>query len=98
VSRGWEGVLDALEAEVEATARPAESTGENPAFVPPAGLGPVPPALVERVVTLLGRMTEREQDLEQRRAEVGRELAALSAAHAGGTAARPVPRFFDASA
>jgi hypothetical protein len=98
VSQGWKGVLDALEAEL-ADAGFAEST-DSPAFAPPAQLGPVPPGLVDRAVRLLHRMTEREADLERRRAEVGRQLAILSAAAmtTAAAAARPVPHFFDTTA
>ena len=93
MTQDWEGVLDALEAEV------AESA-EGPAFVPPAQLGPLPPALADRAGRLLRRMAEREAELERRRAEVARELAALSATGilAAASAARPVPHFFDTTA
>jgi hypothetical protein len=98
VSQDWESVLDALEAEVAGAER-AESP-EISAFVPPAHVGPMPPALADRAVALLRRMAERQAELERRRAEIGRELATLSAlsSTAAGSGARPVPHFLDTTA
>ncbi len=99
MTTNWKDVLDALEAEVEAASRAeGEATGEAPAFVPPPDLGPVPPALVERATSLLQRMYEVQEGLERRRAEVARELSAVSAARHTAPAARPVPHFLDTTA
>jgi hypothetical protein len=103
VSESWAAVLEALEAEVEVEVeapRSAERSGEPGAFIPPAGLGPLPIALLERAERLLGRMAELQEGLEQRRNEVGRELSALNRARttAEATAARPVPHFLDTTA
>ena len=93
MSGDWEDLLDLLEAEVK-------TGGETPVFMPPVDLGPLPARLVERAMSLLGRMAEREQELERRRGELGRELSALSAARTAtaATGGRPVPRFLDTTA
>lgn len=66
----------------------------------PVDPGPVPPGLVERALSTLQRMAEVEATLENQRAEIGRELVALSAvkANAARTSAPPVPHFLDTKA
>jgi hypothetical protein len=66
----------------------------------PVDSGPVPPGLVERALSTLQRMVEVEATLENQRAEIGRELVALSAvkANAARTSAPPVPHFLDTKA
>jgi hypothetical protein len=66
----------------------------------PFDVGPVPPALVERALSTLQRMAEVEAAFEHQRAEIGRELVALSAVKANATksAAPPVPHFLDTRA
>jgi hypothetical protein len=111
VSQTWAALLDAFEAEVDAAwsiessdwTEPAEIPGwsaEAATFVPLTGLGPLPPALVERAVSLLQRMSNVQEHLERRQAEIGRELSALRAARAPATAVtdRPVPHFLDTTA
>ena len=54
---GWEAALTAMEDELDAQER-AVRTGTVtavPAFEPPAGLGPLPSVLVERVMQLIRR-------------------------------------------
>ena len=66
----------------------------------PMDLGPLPPLLAARAARTLRRMAEVEAALERDRAELARELAALSAAKAvaAGNAAPPVPHFLDTKA
>jgi hypothetical protein len=107
MSRVWTALLDALEAEVDAAwstetesadaTESAEWTGEAAAFVPPPGLGPLPPALVERAVSLLQRMSDVQEHLERRQGEIGRELSALRAARTAATVPA-VPHFLDTTA
>ena len=103
MSEPWEAVLDLLEAEVDAAwaAGPeAAAAGEAPVFAPSAELGPVPAGLVERATSLLHRMNDLQENLEQRRGEVARQLSALAGARtaAATTAARPLPHFLDTTA
>jgi len=89
----WSSLLDAMEDGLDAF---------PPVVVDalPADPGPVPPSLVDRAVRTLRRMAEAEAELERHRAEIGRQLVALSTARA--TAARtsphPVPHFLDTKA
>ena len=62
----------------------------------PSDFGPVPVALAGRAAATLQRMTEVESLLERERAELARELAALSAAKSSPAAS--VPRFLDTRA
>ena len=92
----WETLLDAIEDGLEAFPPVLIDVAALPA---PAG--PVPPALREQAERALRRMADLEAELERRRAEIGRELVALSAAKAAQArvaaagAAKPVPRFLD---
>jgi hypothetical protein len=89
----WVALLDAMEAGLEA-------------FPPvvadplPAAPGPLPLALQDRAVRLLRRMAEAEANLSEQRAELGRELVALSAARSGSgiSAAPSVPHYLDTRA
>jgi hypothetical protein len=96
VSSDWALVLDGLEAGVAGLE--AGDHGTVPAFTPPAGLGPVPPALTGRAERLLGRMAALEEALIRQRTEIVRELAAVTAAQVSGPAAGAVPRFLDTTA
>jgi len=58
-----------------------------------ADVGPLPPALAERAAATLRRMAEAEAALEHHRADLARELAALSALKT-----TSVPRFLDTRA
>jgi hypothetical protein len=66
----------------------------------PADVGPLPAGLAGRAAATLRRMAEVEATLERDRAELARELAALSAvkASAAATAASTVPQFLDTRA
>jgi hypothetical protein len=66
----------------------------------PVDPAPVPPGLVERALSTLQRMAEVEAMLVNQRAEIGRELVALSAvkANASRMSAPPVPHFLDTKA
>jgi hypothetical protein len=89
----WEALLDAVEDGLDSF---------PPVLVDalPADPGPVPRALVDRVVGTLQRMAQVTAALELHRAEVGRELVALAAVKANGalTAASPVPHYLDTKA
>jgi hypothetical protein len=65
----WEHVLDGLEAQL------ASPTSEP--WTEPAGLGPVPRALVGRASRLLAAQRDRETALEDERTRVLAHLAAL---------------------
>jgi hypothetical protein len=66
----------------------------------PADPGPVPPALADRAARTLRRMADARAALEHQRAEIGRELVALSALRANATraSASTVPFFLDTKA
>jgi hypothetical protein len=66
----------------------------------PADPGPVPPALADRAARTLRRMDEVGAALERHRAEISRELVALSAlkANARRASSSPVPYFLDTKA
>jgi hypothetical protein len=70
----------------------------------PADAGPIPAALRPRAERALRRMTEIEATLERRRAEIGRELVALTAArsararHSAHPAGKPAAYFLDTRA
>ena len=66
----------------------------------PAEIGPLPAHLAPRATATLQRMAAVEAVLERDRAQLARELAALSAVKGPGAAnaAAPVPRFLDAKA
>jgi hypothetical protein len=49
----------------------------------PADPGPIPGALVDRAVRTLRRMAEAEAELDDRRADIARELIGLAAAARG---------------
>jgi hypothetical protein len=89
----WASLLDAMEEGLDSF--PPVLVGSLP-----DDPGPVPPALVDRGVRTLRRMAEVEAALKHHRAEIGRELAAVSAAHAAATtnAAPSVPHFLDTKA
>jgi hypothetical protein len=65
-----------------------------------ATLGPLPPALADRVATTLRRMAGAVAALEHHRSDLSRELVALSALKATTpqTAASSVPYFLDTKA
>ena len=65
-----------------------------------AGLGPLPAPLAERAEATLRRMAEVEAVLDRERADLARELAALSALKAASpqAGAPPVPNFIDTKA
>jgi hypothetical protein len=89
----WASLLDVIDAGLEAS---------PPVIVDdlPADPGPVPAALVDRAARTLRRMAEVEGALEQHRAEIGRDLAAVAAARSATAAiASPTtPYFLDARA
>lgn len=86
---GWPALLDAIDEGL---------TSWPPVLVDfaPADYGPLPLVLAGRAAGTLQRMAEAEAVLERSRAEIARELTALSAAKAAATA--PVPRFLDTRA
>lgn len=74
----WTAVLDAYEARLVAI-RDATAAGDPsavPPFVAPAGLAPMPDAVVERARALLVRSRELEQVISQARAAVHARLTA----------------------
>jgi hypothetical protein len=89
----WAALLDSIEGGLESF--PPVLVGTLP-----AAPGALPAALVERALSALQRMAEVESALERERAEIGRELLALSAvkANAARVAAPPVPHFLDTRA
>lgn len=91
----WAALLDAMDAGLAAFPPVLVDLDE---LTP--GLGPLPPALAARAVATLHRMAKAEAVLEQHRAELGRELAALTAlaATAPAAVAACVPHFLDTKA
>ena len=91
----WAALLDAMDAGLQSV---------PPTFVDldelPPELGPLPAPLAARAAATLQRMAEVEAALERDRAELGRELAALTAlaATAPTAAAATVPHFLDTKA
>ena len=85
----WPALLDAIDEGL---------TSSPPVLVDfaPSDFGPIPAALAGRAAATLQRMTEVESGLERERAELARELAALSAAKSSPAAS--VPRFLDTKA
>jgi hypothetical protein len=85
----WTGLLDAIDEGL---------TSSPPVLVDfaPSDIGPLPVTLASRAAATLQRMTEVESVLERERAELARELAALSAAKSSPAAS--VPRFLDTKA
>jgi hypothetical protein len=92
----WAALLEALEDGLESIPPVLIDVASLPATA-----DPVPPALRDDAQRLLRRMAEVEADLERRRVEIGRELAALAAARVAQArvvatgAAKPVPHFLD---
>jgi hypothetical protein len=85
----WTALLDAID----------EGLISSPPVVvdfAPSDCDPLPVALAERAAATLQRMTDVEAVLERERAELARELAALSAAKSSPAAS--VPRFLDTKA
>jgi hypothetical protein len=91
----WPALLDAIDAGLQSV---------PPTFVDLDALGPelgpLPAPLAARAAATLRRMTQAEAALERSRAELGRELAALTAlaATAPAAAAATVPHFLDTKA
>lgn len=85
----WTELLDAIDEGL---------TSSPPVLVDfePSDVGPLPVALANRAAATLQRMTEAESALERERAELARELAALSAGKSSPAAS--VPRFLDTKA
>ena len=90
---GWTALLDAIDEGL---------TSSPPVLVDfaPSDFGALPAALAGRATATLQRMTEVEAILERERAEIARELAALSATRSGpaAVASASVPRFLDTRA
>jgi ABC-type transporter Mla subunit MlaD len=91
----WQSLLDAMDAGLEAFPPVVVDAGALP-----ANPDPVPPALRARAQQTLQRMAEAATALEHHRAEIGRELTALSAAATAAAANAPqtVPHFLDTRA
>jgi hypothetical protein len=91
----WESLLDAMDVGLESFPPVVLDGGTLP-----ADPGPVPPSLVERAHRTLHRMAEATATLEHHRAEIGRELTALSVATtaAAANAAHSTPHFLDTKA
>jgi hypothetical protein len=91
----WPTLLDAIDEGLESS--PPVLVDLEPLH---AALGPLPPALAGRARQTLHRMSEVEAALEQARAELSHELAALRAlaANAPTALAASVPQFLDAKA
>lgn len=85
----WTALLDAIDEGL---------TSSPPVLVDfaPSDFGPLPAALASRATATLQRMTEVEAVFDRERAEVARDLAALSAAKSSPAAS--VPRFLDTKA
>jgi hypothetical protein len=72
MSNTWEEVLGTLEAELEALRAVVDDLDREPhvpRFVPPADLGPLPPALADRAIRLSGAY---EAALERANGETAR--------------------------
>ena len=91
----WASLLDAMDAGLDSFPPVVID-----AAALPADPGPVPPALLARAHRTLHRMTEVTTALEHHRAEIGRDLTALSAANtaAAANAAQSTPHFLDTKA
>ena len=91
----WHGLLDAMDEGL--VAFPPVLLDLEPLA---AGLGALPAALVGRAEATLRRMAEVEAVLDRERADLARELAALSTlkATSSQTGAPPVPNFLDTKA
>ena len=85
----WTALLDAIDEGL---------TSSPPVLVDftPSEVGPLPAALAHRASATLQRMTEVEALLDRERADLARELAAMSAAKS--SPAATVPRFLDTKA
>jgi len=91
----WAALLDAMDAGLQSVPPVLVDLDE---FA--AGLGPLPVPMAARAAATLHRMAEVEATLERDRAELGRELAALTAlaATAPAAVAATVPHFLDTKA
>jgi hypothetical protein len=89
----WTALLDAIDDGL---------TSSPPVLVDfaPSDLGPLPVGLAARATATLQRMTDVERVLERERAEIAREVAALSGAKSAPAAfaSASVPRFLDTKA
>ena len=90
----WSAALDQFAERLrqQREALTAGSPDESPEFVPPPGLGPLPPELEQRARSLLAESEAVQAALTAAAARVNRELAALER-----TAAPPpsVPSYVD---
>jgi hypothetical protein len=75
----WAATLDqfAERLQQQRTALTAGQPDQTPEFVPPPGLGPLPPSQVERARKLLAESEAVQAALSAAMARVNRELAAL---------------------
>ncbi|GAA5025411.1 hypothetical protein GCM10023258_18270 [Terrabacter aeriphilus] len=99
----WEAVLDQLEGDLAGAQRvlDAEVTADDAgalrpvpdAWLPPSGLGPLPPELAARAHDLAAAQVELARRLEQARRRAARHLTVLDAVPA---APSPAPVFVDA--
>ena len=77
MSERWHNVLDEIEARIDLAER-----GEEVAFVPPEGLGPIPADLVPRAQALVTRGAQVEAGLTERAEELRAELRRIPRRHA----------------
>jgi hypothetical protein len=81
----WEGVLETLEGDLEELRRAiadldGEVTPRRP-FVPPAGLGPIPPELARRAIGLAAAYEAAVHEAEAEAQRVAEELRRLPRSH-----------------
>jgi hypothetical protein len=94
----WPEVLDLLEARIAAqrTALDAGDAGEVGPFEPPAGLGPLPPALGRRAMAILDDAQDLMDELAGNVAGLAQDLAVVRRVDAA-NGPRPAAKFFDRS-
>ena len=96
---GWAEALDAFEARIveQRAALDAGEAGEVAAFTPPAALGPLPAALLERAQVLAREADDLVAELAGELAAIRQDLAVVTTV--GASAGRPSgARFVDTSA